>query len=662
MRSHTLAAAAAGLGAIHSVHAQSVTIYGQVPLGQQSQTGSGTNTAAAASYTGSAAYDPLVLQPPPVPSGLAQNIPYTFPGSPQAGVSIQQNGSFLGWSIEMSVTNQALGKNSTLLAVPFLNLMSNLVQRAGQVNIRVGGNSQETAVLVDSIADGRILEKDHTNVFGRTGTPPLVYTADLLYMMGNITKILDGVHWWLGVPFFETDNPKMLDIAQLGEEVLGDHLLGLQIGNEPDFYLAHQHRNKSDYGPFDYFGEFGDLITKLGANSSIPVKNNLLAPSVASAFWTPEMVWQTGFLDAYRDSLKYIAVEHYPTDNCNAVFGGGPAKDPQQELGNFTSHQSGQTLVQPYVNSAMIAQNYSKPFIMFETNTASCGGFAGISNSFTAALWALDYGLTMAYSNFTGANMHVGGQSTYYNPFTPPPTNQSSFHQWTVGPIFYSAMFISEAFGKSGTAQILDIFPQSQYQPNYAIYEGGKPSKLALINWASDTTGASDYVFSFGVDGGVPGSVKVKYLLAPTLTSKDNITWAGQTFGGVFESDGRLKGTLNITTVSCDQGANVCNIRVPAPAAALVFLADDPAAAQGGSGDALTQTFSTSALTKVKNTATVDPSVLATSNGNSAKDRLEQAATSKGGLKNKAERAIVPGAAVLVAMMVGAWTILRATQ
>jgi hypothetical protein len=41
---------------------------------------------------------------------------------------------------------------------------------------------------------------------------------------------------------------------------------------------------------------------------------------------------------------------------------------------------------------------------------------------------------------------------------------------------------------------------------------------------------------------------------------------------------------------------------------------------------------------------------------------LEQAATSKGGLKNKAERAIVPGAAVLVAMMAGAWTILRATQ
>lgn len=52
---------------------------------------------------------------------------------------------------------------------------------------------------------------------------------------------------------------------------------------------------------------------------------------------------------------------------------------------------------------------------MFETNTASCGGFLGISDSFRAALWALDYGLQMAYSNFSGSLLHVGGVSDVYN-------------------------------------------------------------------------------------------------------------------------------------------------------------------------------------------------------------------------------------------------------
>ena len=53
--------------------------------------------------------------------------------------------------------------------------------------------------------------------------------------------------------------------------------------------------------------------------------------------------------------------------------------------------------------------------MMFETNTASCGGFAGISTSFGAALWAIDYGLEMAASNFSHALLHVGGQNVYYN-------------------------------------------------------------------------------------------------------------------------------------------------------------------------------------------------------------------------------------------------------
>lgn len=52
---------------------------------------------------------------------------------------------------------------------------------------------------------------------------------------------------------------------------------------------------------------------------------------------------------------------------------------------------------------------------MFETNTASCGGFQGVSDSFGSALWALDYGLQMAYSNFSGALLHVGGSDDTYN-------------------------------------------------------------------------------------------------------------------------------------------------------------------------------------------------------------------------------------------------------
>jgi len=78
-------------------------------------------------------------------------------------------------------------------------------------------------------------------------------------------------------------------------------------------------------------------------------------------------------------------------------------------------HNAGINIVKPFLNTSAIALANHKPFLMFETNTASCGGFAGISDSYGSALWGLDYGLQMAYSNFSGALLHVGGQNVYYN-------------------------------------------------------------------------------------------------------------------------------------------------------------------------------------------------------------------------------------------------------
>lgn len=50
------------------------------------------------------------------------------------------------------------------IGVPFLNLIANLQERAGGVYIRIGGNTQEFAVMVEP--DSEYLRPDHT--FGKT--------------------------------------------------------------------------------------------------------------------------------------------------------------------------------------------------------------------------------------------------------------------------------------------------------------------------------------------------------------------------------------------------------------------------------------------------------------------------------------------------------------
>jgi hypothetical protein len=55
---------------------------------------------------------------------------------------------------------------------------------------------------------------------------------------------------------------------------------------------------------------------------------------------------------------------------------------------------------------------------------------------------------------------------------------------------------------------------------------------VALFNYVDDlggTRGPSDLHVALSVPGGgVPGSVRVKYLAATSVSSKENITWAGQ--------------------------------------------------------------------------------------------------------------------------------------
>jgi hypothetical protein len=99
-----------------------------------------------------------------------------------------------------------------------------------------------------------------------------------------------------------------------------------------------------------------------------------------------------------------------------AQFGNsGSSKNVQEIFPNYLNHTAGQSLVALFANASAFAQASGKPFLMMETNSASCGGFEGISDTYGAALWALDYGLQMAFHNFSGALLHVGGQNSYYN-------------------------------------------------------------------------------------------------------------------------------------------------------------------------------------------------------------------------------------------------------
>ena len=123
-----------------------------------------------------------------------------------------------------------------------------------------------------------------------------------------------------------------------------------------------------------------------------------------------------------------------------------------------------------------------------------------------------------------------------------------------------------------------------------------------------------------------------------------------QTLGARFTSDGRWQGQESVQTIQCDQANNACQVRVPAPGAALVFFSDD---AQNAASEPGASTFPTTAVTKTKNTVTIAASVLATSNGDSGKVRLSnKGGTSQGGTSGAVVIG-VPSITVLVTLFAG---------
>ncbi|KAH7106564.1 hypothetical protein BKA62DRAFT_299249 [Auriculariales sp. MPI-PUGE-AT-0066] len=608
-------------------------------------------------YTGWQAYNPSQPVTEPALPTATQVLDFTvtldYTGNPTAGIVVP--GSFLGISIEMSLAEPIIGPNASWVRPQFLNLMSTLKDRGGSPVLRLGGNSQEKAYLVDSLPGGVASLRESIGPSGFTNTPTLVYTKGIVEAMRQASDLL-GITWFMGIPMNQT-SPARLEIVEMAEPILGDYLLTWQLGNEPDLYVNHNYR-PAGYDETAYMAEFQSIVDQLRNNSNIARPNILGGPGVCecNTNWTNhDLVTSYGYLDKFGDALNALIIMHYPTDNCPNADGSRPPLEQQtaetqnllalyaQHIGQMTATSfAGQ-----YTEMAAIAASSGKPLILLETNTASCNGFLGLSDAFVAALWNLDLAMALASTGWTHMMMHLGGQAAFYNAFMSPPHNASAPFMWSVGPPMYAALVASEFIGSSGQTRIADLQlnDNNTYMAGYVAYEDNQPVRVLLINYMSDSTGAHDYTARILTNGA--SSVKVRYLEAATIISKSNITYAGQGWGGYFESDGLLRGEQKTEDAACSAGS--CAIQVPAPGAAVVFLNGNTVF------DATVnsvQTFATSHTTVMRNTAAVDGLTLATSNGLNAALRkaMAGAGTSSPSKKKNAAKSTMQ-------VNLGVWTV-----
>src|ERR1700761_1349999 len=285
-----------------------------------------------------------------------------------------------------------LGFEISSVAVPGLLAASNqayvkLVRDLGQDGvIRIGGNTSDFSRYD---AHGAAVSAPKATV---------VTEANLRELKTFIDAIGWKLIWGLNLGDDKLDNA--VEEARAVSGIMGDRLLALEIGNEPDLFPRSGHRG-ADYG---YPAWFADYRRYKAAIRAVLPHAPFAGPDLAGA-----TDWMEQFARDERD-IALLTAHHYITGQAN------PSATMDTMLANNTRYDPVLARFQT------AAQGAGKPWRMCETASFSGGGKEGVSDTFGAALWALDYLFVLAEHGCAGVNMETGvnhlGWISHYTPIS----------------------------------------------------------------------------------------------------------------------------------------------------------------------------------------------------------------------------------------------------
>jgi hypothetical protein len=334
-------------------------------------------------------------------------------------------------------------------------------------------------------------------------------------------------------------------------------------GNEPDLYAKRGLRFpgyslvSAPQPPFSYLVDFLGITGAMKQN--LPAVPPFAAPVLSDPTWLPDL---GAFLSLAGSDLKLVTQHAFPLTVCDNK----PLSDPSYPtIGLLLDEQSSHGQAQTFSPFVQVAQQFNLPFRMTELNSVSCGGLAGVSDTFASSLWATDILFEFANAGISGVNFqNAPGSAGNAFDFT----NAGGQFSVKVNPLYYGAFLFSQA--TCNQAQLLPVETLTPSPANlkvWATFEAPDMVHLVVLN--KDESQDSNVSLQLSKDSIFANVIRLE---APSLDSKNGITLAGQTFDGT--SDGSIQGSYQVSPL-CPQGG-AYGFTVPAGSATKLTIRLSP--------------------------------------------------------------------------------------
>jgi len=375
----------------------------------------------------------------------------------------------------------------------------------------------------------------------------------------------------------------------------GSNLLYWHLGNEPDLYKTSAQGivRPSNWTEKAYVEEWLALKRAIKAELAKACPGSEEVPWIAPSFagtnnsLKPVKPWELGInVDKDIDMISsHKFVQPKPTILIRLITNSfltsyiGGATQPGVTLQDtLMNHNKTVSSISNQVAVLKALEDRGLPFILGETNSLYNQGRPGLSNTFGAALWGLDFNLWCASQGIARVHMHMGTNYRYAS-WMPIDTNLTT--KGTKAP-YYGNIAVASAIGdqSSGYTQVKNFPLPDPHAAAYATFLNWRVNRVVVINMNSynytdgkNPTARPVSKYTFALPELCGRTATVQRLMANGSDAITGITYNGYSYN--YELDGGKP--VLLTNVTTNEKLNVnaageFTLQVPYSSAAVVQL------------------------------------------------------------------------------------------